>query len=76
MEISVHVRVCHAPEELWVVLTEGFSIIRRIFLKRWWVGFEDTLFGPLSLVLLLDSDEGISFLCLRVGNLLSWKNRE
>lgn len=64
VEASVHVWVCHATEELRVILTKGFSIKCRVLFERWGVGFENMLLGPFGLVFFLYCDEGIPFFSL------------
>lgn len=64
MESAIHIRESHHPKELRMVLTEDLPVHGWIFLERRGVSFEKTLLGPLSLVFLFDSDEGIPFLGL------------
>jgi hypothetical protein len=61
---SVHVGECHAAEELGVVLADNIDIVGGVLLDRGGIGFKDVVLGPLRLVLLLDRDEGITFIRL------------
>lgn len=66
VQSSVHVRVGHTSEELGLLLTElgGGNGVEGHLAGAGRVGFEDMLFLPDLLVLLLNGNEGVSLLSL------------
>lgn len=62
-----HTRICHSSKELGLLLAElgGADRVEGNILERRCVLFEDLVLLPLLLVLLLDSNKGITLVSLR-----------
>ena len=74
VERSVHVRVSHCGKVFWVTLAELIGICCSVFLYGWSIDVEESLFLPSFLILFLDRDEGVSFVCLEEKSVSQKRN--